>query len=302
MTRRGALLFAGLSVAWGIPYLLIKVAVDELHPVVLVAARTVIAAALLLPLAAARGVIRPVLRRWKPLVLFCLVETLVPWVLLSDAERHLSSSTTGLLVAGVPLVGTVLALLQRDGERVAPLGLLGLLVGFAGVAALVGLDTGGTSWTAVLEMAVVVVGYACGPAVLTRWLGAESGLGVIALTVTLAALVYVPWSLFLLPDRMPTGKVVLSVLVLGSVCTAVAFLMLFGLVAELGPVRATVFTYVNPAVAVLAGVLVLDEPFTASTAAGFALILAGSVLATRGRRSTADRGNAPEPAPAGERA
>lgn len=296
MTRRGALLFAGLSVAWGIPYLLIKVAVAELHPVVLVAARTLIAAALLLPLAAARGVIRPVLRRWKPLLLFCLVETMVPWVLLSDAERHLTSSLTGLLIAGVPLVGTLLALLQRHGDRVGPVGLSGLLLGLAGVATLVGLDTAGVSWVPLLEMAVVVVCYACGPMALTRWLGAESGLGVIALTVTVAALVYLPWSLFLLPARPPSARVVLSVLVLGSLCTAVAFLMLFGLVAELGPVRATVFTFVNPAVAVAAGVLVLDEPFTTTTAAGFALILTGSVLATRGRR----RQDAPEPAPAAE--
>lgn len=296
MTRRGALLFAGLCISWGIPYLLIKVAVAELHPVVLVAARTVIAAALLLPLAAARGVIRPVLRRWQPLLLFCLVETMVPWVLLSDAERHLTSSLTGLLIAGVPLVGTLLALLQRDGERVGRVGLTGLLLGFAGVAALVGLDTAGTSWVPLLEMAVVVVCYAIGPMVLDRWLGAESGLGVIALTVTAAALVYLPCSLFLLPDRPPSGRVVLSVLVLGALCTAAAFLMLFALVAELGPVRATVFAFVNPAVAVAAGVLVLDEPFTATTAAGFALILTGSVLATRGRRVR----NAPEPTLAAE--
>jgi drug/metabolite transporter (DMT)-like permease len=287
MSRRGALLFAGLCVLWGIPYLLIKVAVVELHPVVLVSARTVIAAVLLLPLAALRGVIRPVLPHWRPLLAFALAETLVPWGLLSDAERHLTSSLTGLLVAGVPLVGTLLALLQRDGERLSRSGLAGLGIGMAGVAALVGVDWQGSQATAVAEMVVVVVGYACGPAVLTRWLADVPGLGVIALTVTLTALVYTPVALFLLPDRMPSARVSAAVLVLGAVCTAAAFLMLFGAVAELGPVRATMFAYVNPAVAVLAGVLLLDEPFTTTTASGFALVVLGSVLATRGRRHVA---------------
>jgi drug/metabolite transporter (DMT)-like permease len=158
------------------------------------------------------------------------------------------------------------------------------------VAALVGSDVRGSQTVAVLEMAVVAVGYACGPAILTRWLGRESGLGVIALTVTGCALVYTPLALFSLPHRMPSGRVLASVLVLSVLCTAVAFLMLFGLVAEVGPVRTTVITYVNPAVAVVAGVLLLHEPFGPATAVGFALVVAGSVLATRSRRVPA-----PEP-------
>jgi drug/metabolite transporter (DMT)-like permease len=294
VSRRGALLFVGLCVIWGIPYLLIKVAVAELSPVVLVGARTLIAAALLLPLALARGVIRPLLPRWRPLLAFTVAETVLPWGLLSDAERHLTSSLTGLLVAAVPLVGALLAVLQKDAERPGPVNLAGLLLGLAGVAALVGFDVRGSQTVAVLELAVVAIGYATGPVVLTRWLGGESGLGVIALTVTGCALVYTPMALFSLPDRVPSQRVLAAVLVLSVVCTAIAFLMLFGLVAEVGPVRTTVITYVNPAVAVAAGVLLLNEPFGTATAVGFGLVVAGSVLATRGRRSVA-----PEPVAVG---
>jgi drug/metabolite transporter (DMT)-like permease len=294
VSRRGALLFVGLCVVWGIPYLLIKLAVAELSPVVLVSARTLIAGALLLPLALARGVIRPLLPHWRPLLAFTTAETVIPWGLLSDAERHLSSSLTGLLVAAVPLVGALLAVLQRGGERPGPVNLAGLLLGLVGVVALVGFDVHGTQALAVVEMVVVAIGYAAGPAILTRWLGGQSGLGVITVTVTCCALVYTPFALASLPHRMPSGRVVAAVLVLAVLCTAIAFLMLFALVEEVGPVRTTVITYVNPAVAVAAGVLLLDEPFTPATAAGFGLIVAGSVLATRSRRAVA-----PEPVPVG---
>ena len=287
MNRRGALLFVGLCLIWGIPYLLIKVAVAELSPVVLVSARTVVAAAMLLPLALIRGVIRPLLPHWRPVLAFTLVETVLPWGLLSDAERHLTSSLTGLLVAAVPLVGAGLALLQAGGERPGRVNLAGLLLGLVGVIALVGFDVQGSQSVAVVEMAVVAVCYACGPAILTRWLGEASGLGVIAVTVTGCALVYTPFALLAPPARMPSGQVVAAVAILGVLCTAIAFLMLFALVAEIGPVRTTVITYVNPAVAVCAGVLLLDEPFTVATGTGFALIVAGSVLATRRPRQPA---------------
>jgi drug/metabolite transporter (DMT)-like permease len=283
VSRRGLWLFVTLGVAWGIPYLLIKVAVAELSPAELVLARTTLAALLLLPIAALRGAIRPALRRWKPVAAFTLVEIAIPWLFLNRAETRLPSSTTGLLIAAVPLVGLLVAFLMGRAERLGRVGWLGLGFGFAGVAALVGLDVGGSDLVAVAELGVVVVGYAVGPAILSRWLDDTPALGVIAVALTATALIYVPIVALTggLPTTMPSGPVVLSVLLLAVVCTALAFLVLFALVGEIGPVRATTITYVNPAVAVVAGVLVLNEPVTVWTGIGFALVVTGSVLVNR---------------------
>jgi drug/metabolite transporter (DMT)-like permease len=291
MTRRGWLLFAAMAVIWGIPYLLIKVAVEEIAPATLVLARTALAAALLLPVALARGLVGPLLPRWKPLLLYTAVEICAPWLLLGFAEQRLSSSLTGLLVAGVPLVGALLARWGPDRERLGGRRLLGLLVGLAGVGALVGFELGAGDTRAVLAVGVVVLGYALGPVILARSFADLPALGVVAASLALGALAYVPAGLLQAPARWPSAEVTLAVLVLAVVCTAVAFLVFFELVAEVGAARSTVITYVNPAVAVLLGVLVLGEAVTLATAGGFALILVGSVLATARP--------APVPAPAG---
>lgn len=287
VSRRALVCFLGLGLAWGIPYLLIKVAVGELSPAELVLARTAIAAALLLPVAAARGAVMPALRHWKPLLAFMIVEIAIPWVFLGQAERALPSSTTGLLIAAVPIVGVAIAFAGGRAEPLGPTAWLGLALGIAGVAALVGLDVGGSDLGAVGEVAVTVVCYAVGPAIMSRYLGALPSIGVIASALTAAALIYVPLVLISdgVPAELPSGGVVLSVLLLSTVCTAAAFLMLFALVAEIGPVRATTITYVNPAVAVAAGVIVLGERLTATTLAGFVLVVAGSYLVNRRPRA-----------------
>jgi len=299
VSRRGWLLFAAMAVIWGIPYLLIKVAVAEVAPATLVLARTGLAAALLLPVALARGQVRPVLSRWKPLLAYTVVEICGPWLLLGYAEQRLSSSLTGLLIAGVPLVGAVLALAGADRERLGARRLLGLFLGLAGVAALVGFEVGAGDGRAVLAVAVVVVGYALGPVILSRSLADLPAPGVVAVSLTLAGLAYLPAGLLQAPAGWPSGEVTAAVLVLAVLCTAVAFLLFFALIAEVGPARSTVITYVNPAVAVLLGVLVLDEAFTLATAVGFVLILLGSVLATS--RTAGPAVEAAEPAvPAGQ--
>lgn len=275
MTRRGALLFAAMCVIWGIPYLMIRVAVRELAPVTLVFLRTAIAAALLAPVAAWRGELRPLAARWKPLLAYTAVEVALPWVLLAHAETRLSSSLTGLLIAAVPLVGA--AILR---ERMGALQLVGLLVGLAGVAALVGLDTGDVSALPVVEIALVAVGYAAGPIILSRALSDLPALGVVAASLVLTGLVYLPLAIWKRPDAVPSAHVVESVVGLAVVCTALAFLVFFALIAEVGPVRATVITYVNPAVAAALGVTLLDERLTVGMVVGFVLVLAGCVLAT----------------------
>src|SRR5581483_7061905 len=189
MTRRGWLLFAAMCVIWGIPYLLIRVAVRELAPETLVFARTSIAALLLLPVAVARG--EPL-----PLLVFAAVEIALPWVLLSHAETDVSSSLAGLLIAAVPLVATVIARTTGDRERLGLTSTLGLIVG---------LDGGGTSGPALAELGLVAVGYAVGPILLARYLNGLPALGVIALSLGLSALVYAPVSAFRMPSELPAG-------------------------------------------------------------------------------------------------
>jgi drug/metabolite transporter (DMT)-like permease len=204
-------------------------------------------------------------------------------VLLGAAELHVSSSLTGLLIAAVPLVGALIARTTGDRERLALHSAIGLGLGVVGVAAIVGLNLEGAGGWPLAQIAVVVVCYAVGPVILQRYLAGLPALGVIAASLALTAIVYLPIAAFSLPTETPSGKVIASVVTLAVVCTAVAFLLFFALIAEVGPVRATVITYVNPAVAAVLGVLVLDEHFTAGMAIGFALVLAGSVLATHRR-------------------
>lgn len=269
-----------MCVIWGVPYLMIRVAVRELTPATLVFGRTALGALILLPIAAARrelGALRPY---WRPLLAFAVVEIAVPWVLLATAEKRLTSSLTGLLIAAVPLVGAAITTVTGDDDRLSGRRLGGLLLGIAGVAAIVGLDAKGTSVLALGEIAVVAVCYAVGPIILTRSLSELPSLGVIAASLAVCALGYAPVAAFQLPSSMPAGRVLLSVVGLAVICTAIAFLIFFELIAEVGPVRATVITYVNPAVAALLGVTILSESFTAGMGIGFALVLAGSVLAT----------------------
>jgi drug/metabolite transporter (DMT)-like permease len=293
VTRRGLVLFGLMSVIWGIPYLFIRVAVAEITPSALVLARTGLAAAILLPIALARVDLRPVLARWRWVVAFAAIEIAIPWVALGSAEQHLSSSLTGLLIAGVPLVGTTLALATGGADRLGRTGLLGLLIGLVGVAAIVGGDYATSDPTALLQVAVVVVCYAVGPAILARRLGGLPTVGVMALSLALCAVVYVPIAAVQLPTVVPSTNVLASIVILAVVCTAAAFLVFGALIDEIGPVRATVITYVNPAVAAVLGVLVLNETFSVAMGIGYALVILGSTLATRPGQVVEGRGVAP---------
>lgn len=281
MSRRGALLFAAMCVLWGVPYLLIRVAVRQIDPAVLVLGRTAIGAAILLPLAAARGELAPLRRHWRWVAAFAAIEIGVPWLLLGIAEERVSSSLTALLLAGVPLVGAVIARTSGRRERLAGVNAAGLGIGLVGVVAIAGLDFGAASPAGLLEIATVAVCYAVGPVILTRRLRDVSGLAVISTSLAAVAVVCAPVAAFSLPAAWPSLHVTAAVVTLAVVCTAVAFLVFFALIAEVGPVRATVFTYVNPAVAAALGVGLLGERFTPAMGAGFVLVLLGSSLATR---------------------
>jgi drug/metabolite transporter (DMT)-like permease len=280
MTRRGLVLFAAMCVIWGIPYLLIRVAVRELEPVTLGFSRTAVAALILLPIAALRGELRPLAGRFIPVLAFAVIEIVIPWFFLAHAETKLTSSLTGLLIAAVPLVGALIVSLSGERERLGGRRWSGLLVGLGGVAAIVGLDLGHVDAVALVEIALVAVCYALGPIILSRRLNGAPALGVVAASLALSALAYAPLAAFRWPGGMPSAHVVESVVGLAVVCSAAAFLLFFALISEVGPVRATVITYVNPAVAAVVGVLLLSEHLTGGMLFGFALVLAGSVLAT----------------------
>lgn len=299
MSRRGAILFIALGIAWGIPYLLIKVAVGELDPAFVVFGRSALGAVLLLPLALFRKQVMPVLRRWRPLLVYTAVEIVVPWFFLSTAETRLPSSTAGLLLAAVPLAGVAVAYFFGRPPGLGPGNWLGILLGMLGVAALVGLDVAGSDLIAVAQIAIVVIGYALGPAILSRWMSDLPGIGVVAVSLAIAGIVYIPivtafggW-----PAEVPSAAAVWSVVALAVVCSALAFILMFALIAEIGPMRMTTITYVNPAVAIIAGALVLGERITWVTLVGFVLVLAGSYLVTR-KRAVPEAPPGPDAAPA----
>jgi drug/metabolite transporter (DMT)-like permease len=285
VSRRGWALFLAMSVIWGIPYLLIKVAVDDVTPVVLVFARCVIGAALLLPWTIANGQLRPALRHWRALLLFTLLEMAAPWFLIAYAEGSLSSSLTGLLVAGVPFVAALAARVVGEEERLTPVRILGMAIGVVGIGVLLGLDVSGAQLLPLLAIGLVLVGYATGPLVVSRALPEVSGVAASSIALFITAVAYLP---FAAGGFGALGEVSApawsSLVALGVVCTALALALFFTLIREVGPQRALVITFVNPAVAVLLGVVLLGEPFTLGIAVGLPLVLVGCVLATRKSR------------------
>jgi drug/metabolite transporter (DMT)-like permease len=292
MSRRALILFGVMCVVWGIPYLLIKVAVAGMTPASLVFLRTGIGALLLVPVAIARREVRPVLPAWRWIVAYTVAELALPWFFLSSAETRLTSSLSGLLVAAVPLIGALLAWLTRSEHQLDRRRLAGLGVGLAGVAVLLGFDITVHDLGAVAEVGLCTVGYAAGPMIISRKLSRLPSVGVVAASLAITAVAYAPVGIAQLAGGHPTVRALASAATLGVVCTAVAFILFFALIAEIGPVRSTVITYFNPAVALVLGVTILGEPLRAGAVLGFALILVGSVLATR--RAPAQVAQVPE--------
>ena len=281
MSRRGWWLFAAMSLIWGVPYLLIKVAVGGVAPPVLVLARVGIGAALLLPIAIRRRELAPLLAHWRWVLLFALVEIIAPWLLLSEAETRLSSSLSGLLIASVPILVAVFGRLTGGQDRLTPARWTGLLIGLGGVGLLVAAGGAHGDAGSVAEVLMVAVCYAIGPLVAARKLSELPSLGLTAACLAVAAIVYAPVAAITWPSAEPAPKVIAALCTLAVVCTAIAFVLFFALIAEVGPSRASVITYINPAVAVALGVGVLGEHLTLTMAIAFVAILGGSVLATR---------------------
>jgi drug/metabolite transporter (DMT)-like permease len=284
VSRRGLILFVSLGLIWGVPYLLIKVAVEHVEPAFVVFVRVLLGAAVLMPIVLVKGQWRVLRGHWRWVVAFALVEITFTLLALTWAEERISSSLAALLIAAVPIVGAILAWAFGLDTHWSALRGIGLAVGFLGVGALVGLDVDGSSWLSVAAVGLTVLGYSLGPIIVEKRLHDVPSLPVIAAALAVNTVIYAPFGWLSRPTEPVPATAWWSMAVLGVLCTAIAFVLLFALITEVGAPRAQVITYVNPAVAVVLGVLVLSEPVTLGIVVGFPLVLAGSWLATRGGR------------------
>ncbi len=300
MSARGWLLFGAMALLWGVPYLFIKETVDTFTPFAMVAGRTLGGALLLLPFAFRRRALRPALAKWPWVLAFGAIEMAAPFLLLGHAEQTLDSGMTGLLVATVPLVAAIIAVLRGDRSVLRPLRLLGLVVGFGGVAIIVGgpaLVHGVDGLVAVGEVLLVAVLYATAPFLIASKLSDVPSLGTITIALGAVGLFYLPFAL-VFPSEPPTLRSGLSLAALAILCTALAFIAFFALIDEVGPARAPLFTYVNPVVAIALGALLLGEKLSVQLLIGFPLVILGCWLAATGGRLRQRRDTPiPEPAP-----
>jgi drug/metabolite transporter (DMT)-like permease len=268
---------------WGVPYLFIKLAVAEIPPAWVAWGRITLGALVLVPIAWKRGALRPVLARKGATVAFALTELAIPFFLIALGERWVSSSLAGILIATVPLAVVGLSPLFGIKERLGASRLLGLAVGFIGVIVLLGIDPvdEALQWAGITCLLVSAVLYAVGALIVQRHLSDVDEVGAVALSLVVAAIVLSPVAALSVPTQMPSVLAWTSIFVLGIVCTALGLLLYFYVLVTAGAARATVVTYINPAVAAVLGVLVLQEEFGPSSMAGLLLILFGSWLATR---------------------
>jgi len=285
VTARQWGLFAAVSVLWGVPYFFIRVAVDAgLSPGFIAFSRVLLGFAVLLPVALRAGALRGLSARWRWLLAYTVFEIVIPFPLIAWGEQRISSSLTAILIASLPLVVAVVSIRADPAERARGPQLAGLLVGFAGVVALLGLDVAGRPRELAGAAAVLVatLGYAVGPMIIRYRLRELPPLGPVCASLGVASVVLAPLAALGAPSEVPGFDAAASIVVLGIACTALAFLAFFALIAAVGPGRASVITYVNPVIAVALGVAVLGERPGPAALAGLLLVLAGSWLATGG--------------------
>jgi drug/metabolite transporter (DMT)-like permease len=286
MSARAWALFAAVSVIWGVPYLFIKIAIDGgAHPLLIAWGRVAIGAAVLVPIAWKLGAFKGLRSRMRPLIAFAVAECALPWWLIPVGEQHVTSSTAAILIASLPLLIALLAIRFDHSERVYGLRLAGLFVGLGGVVLLLGIDIAGRAGELFGAAAILVatLGYACGPLIVKHRFSDVNPLGPVAAALAISTVMLTPAGIASIPGSEATAGALGSIAVLGVVCSAVALMLFFALIADVGPSRASVITYVNPAVAVVLGVALLGESVGPAAIAGLLLIIAGSWLSTGGR-------------------
>jgi drug/metabolite transporter (DMT)-like permease len=282
MSWRAWLAFVALGVIWGLPYFFIKLALVDISPGVVAWGRIALGALILLPIAWKKGALRSIAAHKGAVVAFAFAELVGPFFLISVGESWISSSLAGILVATLPL--TLILLSPAFGLH-EPLGtrrLIGLATGFLGVVVLLGIGSvhGLRAWAGVGCLLLATLGYAFASIIVQKHLANTDELGAVAVSLGIASVVLLPIALWTAPSHLPAPLSLLSVAVLGIVCTALALQLYFYLIGRVGAARASVITYINPAVAALLGVGVLHEAFGAASAIGLGMILLGSWLST----------------------
>ena len=287
MSKRGLILFLAAGIFWGLPYFFIAIALEDFSTQTIIFARTLIGAAVLIPYAIKKGVIRQTLASWPYVLLFAALEMLGPWWLITESEKHISSGLTGLLVATVPFFALfIVAFILKDRSSLRPVPLAGMVTGFAGVAVLVGIDSifGHIDPIWVGAVVLAAVGYAIAPIMARQKMPQAPTSGVIGLSMAVVALAYAPASISALPlelQGMPGLDSWIALVVLGLVCSALAFVIFFELLKEVGPIKASLITYVNTAVALLLGTAFLNEPITPGLLIGIPMVTLGLYLSAK---------------------
>ncbi len=305
MSARAWLSLSITAALWGASYMFIKVALDGgLSEGFIIATRTLIGAAVLAPMAIRAGVIPMVLQRKGYSLALAAAQVVVPFGLITFGENHVPSSLAGILVATAPLFIAILAVKVDPDERSHGWGLVGVLVGMVGVVLLFGLDLSGDTDTIVGGLMIVGSGlcYAIAVLIAKRGFTGVPPVGVAASNLAISGVIWLPVALATLPTHSPGTNAILSMLALSVGGTGIAFLFFYTSIAQVGPARASMVSYVAPAFSVVYGVILLNESLTVATVAGLVLILGGSWLAASGRlprwlsRSEPSHSSAPEPA------
>ena len=286
MSRKSALIFGLVGFLWGIPYLFIKVAVDEetgYSPAIVVFGRVLIGAAILIPLALKDRSIFAALRGGKYVAFYALLEMVIPWILIGTAEQKISSGLAGLLIASVPIWSNLITYLQGDQEALEKNRIIGIGVGFIGVVLIVGIEslTGSSDPLSIVMVIIAAIAYAYAVIMIRQKLPDVSGIAINGVAMAMTAIFYLPFTIALWPDHSVAPEATYSVIALGIFSTGIAFVFFFTLLDDIGATRASMVTYWNTAIAVVLGIMILSEPLTAGIAIGLPLVMFGSWLVNR---------------------
>jgi len=283
MTRKSWILFGIVGFLWGIPYLLMKVAVADIPPPLIVAGRTLIGAAILIPIAIKKNTFKDAIKGIKYVIPYAVLEMVGPWILITSAEKEISSGLAGLLIATVPFFASIFSSLRGDHSVWQPKRIFGLVVGFVGIVALVGIEsiTGTSNPKAIAMVILAAIMYAYAVLMVTTNLPGVDGIAINGVAMGLTCLFYTPIAIATWPSNPVSTQAIAALVALGVFSTAIAFMLFFIVIVEIGVARGSLTTYVNTAVAVVLGILILDEPITLGIIVGLPMVLLGSFLASR---------------------
>jgi drug/metabolite transporter (DMT)-like permease len=282
VSRKSLFYFLLVGFLWGIPYLLMKVAVEEIPPSAIVAGRTLIGAAILIPVALYRKTFKGAVLGFKYVAFYALLEMIGPWILISTAQKKIDSGLAGLLISTVPIFAAIITSLRGDHSVWQFKRMFGIVVGFIGLIAVVGIESfsGNSHPASIAMMILAAMGYSYAIIMVTTNLPLVDGIAINGLAMAITSIFWAPLAIAQWPAQVSL-KPALSLIALGVLCTALAFLIFFKLLVEIGPARGSLVTYLNTSVAVVLGVIVLDEPITIGLIVGLPLVLIGSYLASK---------------------